>query len=126
MRYSSNLAELLSQRADNLDVKYRPDTKLAKREDGLYYRVYTDTRKPTPPSKIEQPLSKPLYTREMKTAIMKRWLEIKSNPTTTQEPEFNIGVYLTPAEQYSTILNLYELGDGNDKTEKKSDIKSKL
>ena len=43
MRYSSNLAELLSQRADNLDVKYRPDTNSKKRRWVVLSYVF-DTR----------------------------------------------------------------------------------
>jgi len=111
MSYSNDLAVLLDQQADNLQVKYRPESKLDKHKEAKYYRVYTDT---TGQDVIEvsQALSKPLYTREMKTAIMKRWLEINSqeNPF---EPEFNIGVYLSKAEQYSTLFHLIELGDKN-------------
>jgi len=112
MSYSSDLAILLEQHPDKLEVKYGPDRKLDKHEKDLYYRVYTDTTGQDV-IKVSQPLSKPLYTREMKTAIMKRWLEIKSNPATTREPEFNIGVYLSEAEQYSTLFHLIELGDKN-------------
>ena len=112
MGYSNDLLLLLKQQADNLQVKYRPTSKLDKHEENKYYRVYTDTRTPTPSPKPSQALSKTLYTREMKTAIMKRWLEIKSNPT-TKEPKFDIGVYLSKAEQYSTLFHLTELGDEN-------------
>ena len=101
----------MGQHPDKLEVKYGPDSKLDTHDEDKYYRVYTDTSNPTPPE-ISQPLSKPLHTREMKTAIMKRWLDINSqeNPL---EPKFNIGVYLSEAEQYSTLFHLMELGDEN-------------
>ena len=111
MEYSNDLFKLLGQHPEKLKIKYNPNSKLAESEVGLYYRVYANT---TGQDVIEvpQPLSIPLYTREMKTAIMKRWLEINSQDPPL-EPKFNIGVYLSKPEQYSTLFHLIELGDKN-------------
>ena len=59
--YSNDLLVLLNQQADNLQVKYRPTSKLNNHEENKYYRVYvyTDTRTPKPSPK---PSPASLYT----------------------------------------------------------------
>ena len=127
MKYSSNLEVLLNQPVNNLTTQYKPDENLNKIEppryrnkpgfpNDPYYRVYTDTNIPGK-GKIEQILSIKLYTREMKTALIKRRMETYNkelpeyNKHRDNDIRFNHLQYITEPEYYSIMFHLIELGD---------------
>ena len=80
--YTDNLDKLLEEDDSKPTKMYRPSKKLI--EIPNYFREYTTTSG----EKVITELSQKKYTREMRTAMVKRWLQIKKS-LTLHDPSFN-------------------------------------
>ena len=80
--YTDNLDQLLQEDDSKPTKMYRPSKKLS--EIPNYFREYTTTSG----EKVRTELSQKKYTREMRTAMVKRWLQIKKS-LTPHDPSFN-------------------------------------
>ena len=101
VNYSSNLDILLSQNDDDLKLQYKSTKDILSKP--TYHRLYDN--------EISVELIDKPYTREMKTALVKRWLLINSKQR--KEPAFNLHNYLSHTEVVSCLFHLMEIGDKN-------------
>ena len=107
--YTDNLDQLLEE-DDSMPTKmYRPSKKLL--EIPNYFREYTTTSG----EKVRTELSQKKYTREMRTAMVKRWLQIKKT-LAPLDPSFNEVLFeLIPengmnTQLMSVLFHLIEMG----------------
>ena len=107
MIYTDVLSDLLSQPDDNLTKKYKPrGTPI--RKNNYYRKYYLDN------GKFEEiSLSDQLHTREMRVAIVKRWLEIKFTENTNEALFCLIKEQKFSRMFISCLFHLMELGDSN-------------
>jgi hypothetical protein len=109
IKFSSNLDTLLRQKDDNLNIQYRPRPTdesilpLLPLPRTNYHRAYDGD--------ISIELDERPFTREMKTALVKRWLLIYYRES--NEPQFDLHKYLDTNEVISCLFHLMELGDVN-------------
>lgn len=101
-QFSSNLDTLLGQNDDNLKIQYEPYRESKLTDKNYYHRKYDGD--------ISIELDERPFTREMKTALVKRWLLINKKKN---EPQFQLHRYLETNEVISCLFHLMELGDEN-------------
>ena len=101
--FSSNLDTLLGQNDDNLKIQYEPYRGSKLKNEDYYHRAYDGD--------ISIKLVDKPFTREMKTALVKRWLLIHYKKR--DEPQFDLHTYLDTNEVISCLFHLMELGDEN-------------
>ena len=107
--YTDNLDQLLQEDDSKPTKMYRPSKKLL--EIPNYFREYTTTSG----EKVRTELSQKKYTREMRTAMVKRWLQIKKS-LTPYDPSFNEVLFeLIPEKGMNTqlmsiLFHLIEMG----------------
>ena len=101
-QFSSNLDTLLGQNDDNLKIQYEPYRGSKLTDKNYYHRKYDGD--------ISIKLVDKPFTREMKTALVKRWLLINKKKN---EPQFKLHNYLETNEVISCLFHLMELGDEN-------------
>ena len=107
MIYTDVLSDLLSQPDDNLTKKYKPrGTPI--RKNNYYRKYYLDD------TQFEEiSLSDQLHTREMRVALVKRWLEIKYTENTNEALFCLIKEQKFSRMFISCLFHLMELGDSN-------------
>ena len=107
MEYTDVLSDLLSQPDDNLTKKYKPREILTRKEN--YYRKYYLDE-----TQFEEiSLSEQLHTREIRMALVKRWLEIKYTENTNEALFCLIKEQKFSRMFISCLFHLMELGDSN-------------
>jgi hypothetical protein len=107
--YTDNLDQLLEEDDSKPTKMYRPSKKLL--EIPNYFREYTTTSG----EKVRTELSQKKYTREMRTAMVKRWLQIKKSITLNDSLFNEVLFELIPEKGMNTqlmsvLFHLIEMG----------------